>query len=73
MVMLELYMFSNRHCLLQGLSATPEQLGANAAATATEFETFEDLLSLSTTGGGKCRALGPLVGLLLCSTVGKAD
>ncbi|KAF6241995.1 hypothetical protein COO60DRAFT_1468676, partial [Scenedesmus sp. NREL 46B-D3] len=35
---------------LQGLSSTPEQLGANAAATATEFETFEDLLALSTTG-----------------------
>jgi hypothetical protein len=35
---------------LQGLTATPEQLGANAAATATEFETFEDLLALSTTG-----------------------
>jgi hypothetical protein len=35
---------------VQGLSATNEQLGANAAATATEFDTFEDLLSLSTTG-----------------------
>ncbi|WIA36815.1 hypothetical protein OEZ86_008070 [Tetradesmus obliquus] len=35
----------------QGLSATSEQLGANAAATATEFDTFEDLLALSTTGG----------------------
>ncbi|WIA41427.1 hypothetical protein OEZ86_005009 [Tetradesmus obliquus] len=35
----------------QGLSATNEQLGANAAATATEFDTFEDLLALSTTGG----------------------
>jgi hypothetical protein len=35
---------------LQGLSATTEQLGANAAATATEFDTFEDLLTLATTG-----------------------
>ncbi|WIA21131.1 hypothetical protein OEZ85_005443 [Tetradesmus obliquus] len=35
----------------QGLSATNEQLGANAQATATEFDTFEDLMALSTTGG----------------------
>ncbi|KAF6263213.1 hypothetical protein COO60DRAFT_484789 [Scenedesmus sp. NREL 46B-D3] len=37
----------------QGLFLTPEQLGASAADTATEFETFEDLLALSTTGMGR--------------------
>lgn len=36
---------------MQGLTATTEQLGANAAETATEFGDFEDLLLLSTTGG----------------------
>jgi hypothetical protein len=60
---------------LQGLTATNEQLGANAAATATEFETFEDLLALSTTGtcaevtavGSNRVQLLRLPGLSLCS------
>lgn len=57
---------------VQGLSATNEQLGANAAATATEFDTFEDLLALSTTGDGAVCGGWDSCGLLSCFNIAAA-
>jgi hypothetical protein len=49
----------------QGLSVSPDNLGAGAEATANEFEQFESALELATTGGrGRCS-----LAIACCSSV----